>query len=103
MMRQFQMFDEARGLDIIGVQQHELGVLRGAEGTLTGDHPPKLFLELHSEIIRRMHGEPKIVLDLLKSWGYECYDVHSKPYAEADILGTDVTRLYAVRANADSR
>ena len=83
----------------IDVEGEELDVLRGAVGVLRRTYQPRLFLELHNEILRSRRQNPTAVVGWLADEGYVCRDVSSGPIGPAT-FARPVSRLVATPACA---
>ncbi len=81
----------------IDVEGAEEDVLRGAGRTLSGDHPPLVFLELHNIIIRRSGRDPSDPLRQLEELGYRIEASDGTPLNTGRATGPDVIRLVARR------
>ncbi|HCN30598.1 MAG TPA: hypothetical protein DIT64_18055 [Verrucomicrobiales bacterium] len=63
----------------VDVEGYELEVLRGAREVLAR-YKPRIFLELHGDLIRARGGEPEAVLRLLQESGHSIWlDVREQP------------------------
>jgi FkbM family methyltransferase len=80
----------------IDVEGHESAVLRGGRETLTR-FSPKLFLELHSHMLRTDGLDPEAALDELDSLGYETFGLDGSPIDRAKILQKPLIRIAANR------
>jgi FkbM family methyltransferase len=84
----------------IDVEGFELEVLRGGAKTFGSPRPPRLFLELHAEIIRAGGGDPRECLALIAGWGFEVRDVSGKLISTEATLALPLIRLLAARPGA---
>jgi len=84
----------------IDVEGFEAEVLAGASGLLA--HRPRLFLELHLDLLERRRIPPADVLDRLQASGYRRFAVAGRPVPPTRILDStrDVVRIVA-QADSD--
>jgi FkbM family methyltransferase len=80
----------------IDVEGHEAAVLRGGRETLTR-FSPKLFLELHSQMITTDGLDPRAALDELDGLGYETFALDGSPIDRTTILRKPLMRITANR------
>ena len=92
----------ATGLDPthlkVDVEGAEAAVLRGAQQTLARATAPRLFLELHNQLVREHGGDPAETLALLRTHGYACFADDGTALEEPAILAADLIRLRAMKA-----
>jgi len=85
--------------DKIDVEGYEGAVIRGARKTLAGPGP-RVFLELHNEMIRADRGDPACVLDDLAEMKYRELSINNITVERAVILEMPICRLMARRSGA---
>ena len=81
----------------IDVEGQEAAVLRGAHQTLM-QHSPKLFLELHNQLISQDGGNPYAALDELRDLGYGTFSLEGLPLDRELIMQRTLIRIVASRA-----
>lgn len=77
----------------IDVESFENEVLKGGRTTFTSAAAPKLFLELHNQMVRDRGARPEESLDLLDEFHYRVFDLTGRPRSRADVLRAEITRL----------
>jgi FkbM family methyltransferase len=82
----------------IDVEGYEAEVLRGARKTLNSSSP-RVFLELHSDIIRADGSDPNSVLEQLTDAGYTLYTLDGADFPHTTPLRAPLVRLTAKRCN----
>jgi FkbM family methyltransferase len=80
----------------IDVEGHEAAVLRGGRETLTR-FSPKLFLELHSQMLTTDGLDPRAALNELDDLGYKTFALDGSPIDRATILRKPLMRITANR------
>ena len=78
----------------IDVEGHEAAAVRGARETLAR-FAPRLFLELHNELIRADGGNPRETLDELRRIGYETLSFDGRRLTDDEILEESIIRVVA--------
>jgi FkbM family methyltransferase len=81
----------------IDVEGFEAEVLRGGRRLLSSDPPPLLFLEMHTDLIRRRGADPAAVVEELAGLGYATFDLAGAPAGSEALLARPLTRLIARR------
>ena len=81
----------------VDVEGAEAAVLRGAQQTLARATAPRLFLELHNQLVREQGGDPAATLALLRAHGYACLADDGTALEEPAILAADLIRLCAMK------
>ncbi len=79
----------------IDVEGFEGSVLRGARKLLSGNAPPVVFLELHSQLIRDHGEDPGEVLSLLQERSYTLFDAAGREASREAVLVKPLIRLVA--------
>ena len=77
----------------IDVESFENEVLRGGRATFTSATPPKLFLEVHNQMVRDRGARAEESLDLLDEFRYRVFDLAGHPRSREDVLRAELTRL----------
>jgi len=80
----------------IDVEGHEAAVIRGGLETLR-KYSPKLFLELHNELIAMDGGDPNEVVDELYAAGYGVFSLDGDRLERKAILALPLRRVVAMR------
>ena len=80
----------------IDVEGHEAAVLRGGRETLTR-FSPKLFLELHSQMLTTDGLDPRAALDELDDLEYKTFALDGSPIDRTTILRKPLMRITANR------
>ncbi len=81
----------------IDVEGQEAAVLQGSRQTLT-QHSPKLFIELHNELISLDGGNPYAALDELRDLGYGTFALDGSPLDRSLIVQQPLIRIVAIRS-----
>jgi Methyltransferase FkbM domain len=80
----------------IDVEGQEAAVLQGSRQTLI-QHSPKLFLELHNQLISQDGGNPYAALDELRDIGYCTFSLDGSPLDRDLIVQQPLIRIVATR------
>jgi predicted nicotinamide N-methyase len=84
----------------VDVEGHEAAVIRGGQRVLSQPVSPKLFIELHNQMIRERGGDPCETLSLLESSGYETFAADGGPVDRDHILSRPLIRVVARKSVA---
>ena len=87
----------------IDVESFENEVLKGGRATFTSATPPKLFLEVHNEMVRDRGARAEESLELLDEYGYRVFDLNGRPRAREDVLHAPLTRLICLPPGHEPR
>lgn len=79
----------------LDVEGFEADAIRGGASTFTGPRPPRLFVELHHEIVAGRGGDPAEALRLLRAYGYTIQNLHGTPVTDAWLLEQPLVRVVA--------
>ncbi len=83
----------------IDVEAAELAALEGSREVLSQANPPVLFLELHTEMIRRRGGNPLAAVDYLTAQRYRLFGMDGQALTEQAVLEHSLVRVYALRSD----
>lgn len=84
----------------VDVESFEADVLRGGRETLTAATRPRLYLELHNEMVAGRGGEPGEAVDLLAAYGYEMFGLDGRRLGRAEVLAPALVRILCRPARA---
>ncbi len=79
----------------IDVEGFEGSVLQGGHKLLSGDAPPILFLELHTQLIQERGEDPGVVLTFLQERSYTLFDTAGREATRQAVLAQPLVRLVA--------
>jgi FkbM family methyltransferase len=87
----------------IDVESFENEVLKGGRATFTAPAAPKLFLEVHNEMVRDRGARAEESLDLLDEFRYRVFDLAGRPRSRDDVLRSALTRLVCMPPGREPR
>lgn len=81
----------------IDVEGFEAAALRGGSITLSRSPAPRVFIELHNEMVRSRGEDPSESLSILEEHGYRLFALDGGSLSREDVLGRSLVRIVAER------
>lgn len=82
----------------IDVEGFEAAALRGGAAALSRAPAPRLFIELHNEMVRSRGDDPADALSILERYGYRVSSIDGAPLSREEILARPLLRVVAEKS-----
>lgn len=82
----------------VDVESFELDVLRGGRRTFAERGTP-LFLEIHNAMMRDRGVDPRSVIQQLRDYGYQSFQIAGRELSDDALLGSGIVRVLVRRSS----